>query len=93
MAFLNKNNMVRQAHVLDIALLTFFYLILGTYLFLGIIVPCFPLSNCSWQENIVNPGWRQILRGSDIFPEEQHSNLAETHESLGISRVSVFQEK
>lgn len=93
MAFLNKNNMVRQAHTLGIALLTFLYHIISTYLFLGIILPWFPLSHCSWQENIVNPGLQQILRGSDIFPEEQHSNLAEAHESLGISRVSVLQEK
>lgn len=37
MAFLNKNNMVRQVHVLSTASLLFLYLVLGTYLCLGII--------------------------------------------------------
>lgn len=93
MAFSNKNNMVRQAHVLGIALLTFFTLS-QVHTFTKVLSNhAFPLSNCSWQEHIVNPGLEQILRGSDIFPEERHSNLAEAHGSLGISSVSAFQDK
>lgn len=71
--------MVRQA-----LMITFSY-VLSSHAFL--------LSNCPWQDCTVNPGLQRILRASDIFPEEQHRNLAEAHKSLGTFRVSVFQDK